>query len=72
MQESLNDKAISTLTMAKRVYQIMEGVNDYTKGTGFCDEHEQIINDFHSHLGSIRARLSRLERRLEKHNESNK
>lgn len=71
MQESLNDKAVSTLSMARDVARLMEGVNDYTGDTGFCDEHDQIINDFHSHLGSIRARLSRLQRRLEKQEKSN-
>lgn len=70
--ESINDKAVSTLAMVKDVDRAMDGVNDYSQETGFRDEHDQIVNDFHYALGSIRSRMSKLMRRLEKHQATRK
>jgi hypothetical protein len=65
--ESLNDKAVSALALMKDVESALEGVNDYGEATGFRDDHDQLVNDFHSVLGMMRARASRLIQRANRH-----
>lgn len=65
--ESLSDKAMRAVAMIDAIEKQMKGVNDYGEATGFCDEEEQLVNDFHAMLGSIRARASRLGTRLTRH-----
>jgi hypothetical protein len=65
--ESLNDKAVSALAMMKEVERALEGVNDYGEATGFRDDHDQLVNDFHSVLGMMRSRASRLIQRANRH-----
>jgi hypothetical protein len=65
--ESLSEKAVRAIAMVNQIEQAMQGVNDYGEATGFCDEQEQLVNDFHAALGSIRGRASRLATRLQRH-----
>jgi len=71
MNESLNDKTIEALSMVLQVKDLLRDVNDIGESSGFCDEQDQIVNDFHAMVGSMRARLSRLQRRVRLHNEAN-
>ncbi len=64
--ESLSDKAVSAIALLNEIEQEMADVNDYGEITGFCDDHNQRVDDFHSALGSLRARASRLRSRLKK------
>lgn len=70
MNESLSDKAVSAIALINEIDKEMAGVNDYGESTGFCDDHNQLVDDFHSTLGSLRARASRLKSRLAKHRAS--
>lgn len=65
--ESLNDKAMRALAAIDSINRQMADVNDYGDATGFCEDHDQLVNDFHAMLGSIRARASRLGTRLTRH-----
>ncbi len=68
--ESLSDKAVSALALLKEVERALEGINDYGEATGFCDEQEQLVNDFHAALGSLLCRASRLKQRVKRYNEA--
>jgi hypothetical protein len=70
MNESLNNKAVSTLAVFISVKQRMNGVNDYGEATGFCAENDQLVQDFDAALGSLRARASQLNGRLKRHSEA--
>jgi hypothetical protein len=68
-EESIADKAVSAIAIVSSIEREMQGINDYGEVTGFCDEQDQLVNDFHALLGSLRARASRLQSRLRKHAE---
>ena len=65
--ETLNDRAISTMMEIQKAREAIQPFNDYGDATGFCDEHDQLHNDAWAILGSIRARASRLQLRVKRH-----
>lgn len=65
--ETLSEKAVRAVAMIDAIEKQMHGINDYGEASGLCDEQDQLVNDFHAVLGSIRARASRLATRITRH-----
>lgn len=66
--ESLADKAAAVIATIGEIEQMLVGINDYGDPTGYCKEHENILEDAHSCLGSLRRRALTLKRRFELNN----
>lgn len=64
MSESLNDVAVGTLALVDWFKEGLRGINDFGEVTGLQDEYEQIVNDAHALLGTLRSRAFKLKRRV--------
>ena len=65
--ETLNDRAISTMMEIQKSKDAIRQYNDYGDTTGFRDEYDQLHNDAWAILGSLRARASRLQLRASRY-----
>lgn len=61
---SLADRAVSLCALIAENEQMLDKVNDYGDPTGFCAEHDQIVNDAHNLIGMLSARAYTLKRRF--------
>jgi len=66
--ESLADKAVSMVALVEEVTLMLSGTNDIGDASGFCAEHDDIVNDTHAILGMLRKRAYTLKRRFERTN----
>lgn len=64
INESLSDKAVSTVAAIIEAEKLLRETNDYGEATGYCAELDQLQNDAAAHLGTLRARAYMLKRRF--------
>lgn len=64
--ESLADRAVSMVAIIEEVGLMLSGINDIGEASGFCAEHDDIVNDAHAVLGMLRKRAYTLKRRFER------
>lgn len=69
MNDSIPEKAAELHSTMKVIRDLSHGINDYGDITGFCEEHDQIVNDAHALIGSLLCRATLLRRRLRLHKE---
>ena len=65
--ESIHERAISTMMELQKAKEAIQPYNDYGDATGFRDEYDQLHNDAWAALGSIRTRAYRLATRVKRH-----